>query len=115
MPTRSNLLSFGRLHVHSVSFSREPFSVTSAEKKYSRQMIASPFTRLHVTPTRNTSPERIRNGGLIPEPVGNSRPVSSDSFFRPNKFDDPAVKPRRMEFSHECVRTHEFNFHGLSF
>mmetsp|Transcript_22894 Transcript_22894/g.26916 ORF Transcript_22894/g.26916 Transcript_22894/m.26916 type:complete len:188 (+) Transcript_22894:124-687(+) len=77
------------------------FSVTSNEDKYLKQKIPSPYVRLHVTSTHNTSPSRIRNGGLIRPTHNSTRPVSSDSFFRPNKFDGPTVKPRRMEFSHE--------------
>ena len=102
--TASQLPHLGLSDVLCLCFSpRDPFSVTSTETKYSRQKIASPFKRLHLTPTRNTSPERVRNGGLIPAQVANSRPMSPDSFFRPNKFDEPAARPRRMEYSHECV------------
>jgi len=78
----------------------ESYNVTSSEMKYSRQKIASPFKRLHATPTHNTSPERVRAGGLIPGDFG-SRPISSDSFFRPNTFDPPSTRQRRMDFSHE--------------
>ena len=107
LPPRLSTLNLVPCHFASLAvgphlgYRREPFSITSPETKISRQRVKSPFLRLHGSPTRNTSPERVRAGGLIPPPAQNSRPLSSESFFRPNKFDGPTARPRRMEFSHE--------------
>lgn len=82
--------------------SRNPYTVTTAEEKWSKQKVTSPYKRLHSTATHNTSPTRIRNGGLVRQPDRESqRPISSESFFRPNKFDTPKTETRPMLFSHE--------------
>mmetsp|Transcript_61721 Transcript_61721/g.139720 ORF Transcript_61721/g.139720 Transcript_61721/m.139720 type:complete len:196 (-) Transcript_61721:212-799(-) len=80
----------------------DKYTVEASESKYDKRKISSPFQRLHATTTHNTSPERIRGGGLVraPERV-TGRPMSSEAFFKPNKFDLPKFAARPMEFSHE--------------
>jgi len=79
----------------------DPYTVTSPKEKWTKQTIASPYRRLHSTATHNTSPTRVRNGGLVRPPDSPKRPISSESFFRPNKFDMPKTGMRPMLFSHE--------------
>jgi hypothetical protein len=76
------------------------YQITDPSTVYSRREIKNAHARLHVSPTRNTSAHRIANSGLIRQQERNTRPLSSNSFFRPNKF-DTNFRPRELKFAHE--------------